>query len=94
MQDAPGPIPDCEGTPEVLSVGATQAILHESGYQNVPVDVSLADKDGDGIVYQSPMHWAVIKDAPGNCDICNMTLARHTVSEARQNLIAQGYTVR
>lgn len=94
LQDTSGAIPDCGGTPEMTTVGAAQAILHESGYQNVPVDVALSDKNGDGIVYQSPMHWAVIKDAPGNCDICNMTLTRHTVSEARQNLIAQGYTVR
>jgi len=94
LQDQPGPLPGCEGEAQMVTVGVAQALLHDAGYTNVPVDPRNADKNGDGIVYQSPMHWSVIKDVPGNCDICNMRLEEYTVDEAKRNLEREGYRLK
>ena len=93
LQDTPGSIPGCTGENQLVLVGVAQAILHDAGYTNIPVDPLKSDRNGDGVVYQSPMHWSVIKDAPGNCDICNMTLEEFTLEEARRNLEREGYRV-
>jgi len=94
LQDLEGQIPGCTGEQQVVSIGVAQAVLYDLRYTNVPVSVSYADKDGDGYVYQSAMHWTILHDEPGNCDICYMTLERFSVAEARQNLKREGFTVR
>ena len=39
-----------------------------------------ADRDGDGIVYQSGMHPWIVEDEPGQCPICGMDLTPVPVS--------------
>lgn len=39
-----------------------------------------ADRDGDGIVYQSGMHPWIVEDEPGQCPICGMDLQPVPVS--------------
>ena len=41
-----------------------------------------ADRDGDGIVYQSGMHPWIVEDEPGQCPICGMDLQPTPVSGA------------
>ncbi len=91
LQDRMGKIPSCEGGTAYVKVGAAQALLRDAGYLNVLVDPARADANGDGMLYQSPMHWAVFHEEAGNCDICNMTLRRVTLDEARENLLQAGY---
>lgn len=91
LQDAMGKIPSCEGGTAYVKVGTAQALLRNAGYLSVLVDPARADANGDGFVYQSPMHWAVFHEGPGNCDICNMTLRRVSLEEARANLLREGY---
>ena len=38
------------------------------------------DADGDGVVYQCAMHPDVVRDEPGSCPICGMTLSRRPVA--------------
>ena len=35
---------------------------------------------GEGVTYTCPMHPEIVRDAPGNCPICGMTLEPRTVS--------------
>ena len=58
----------------------------EHAAEVVPAEVSSVDKDGDGFVYQGPMHPEEMQDTPGNCPVCGMKLRRVPVEEARQNL--------
>lgn len=92
LADAPGAL-SCSNA-EVHSIGAAQTVLHYAGYTNVPVNPAASDANGDGIVYQDPMDWAVIHDAPGRCEVCGMKLQRVTLPEARANLEEAGYVVR
>ena len=48
-------------------------------------DVRAADRDGDGFIFQGPMHPEVVRDAPGDCPVCEMNLERVPVEEAVQN---------
>jgi len=50
------------------------------------VDVATLDVNGDGTVYQCPMHWNVISDKSGTCPLCNMNLKEYSVADAQQNL--------
>jgi multidrug efflux pump subunit AcrA (membrane-fusion protein) len=50
------------------------------------LDLSAIDADGDGHVYQGPMHPEEIQDEPGQCPVCGMDLERVTLEEAGQNL--------
>ncbi|MDX1970916.1 MAG: efflux RND transporter periplasmic adaptor subunit [Candidatus Sumerlaeia bacterium] len=40
------------------------------------------DKNGDGVIYISPMHPQIQQDEPGNCPICGMELVATKVSDA------------
>ncbi len=44
--------------------------------------LAAADRNGDGIVYQSGMHPWIVEDAPGTCPICGMDLQPVPVSGA------------
>lgn len=48
-------------------------------------DVRAADRDGDGFVFQGPMHPEVVRDAPSKCPVCEMNLKRVPVEKAVQN---------
>lgn len=56
--------------------GAAQAPAAGAAPQPAPSASGLAaaDKNGDGIVYQSGMHPWIVEDAPGQCPICGMDL--------------------
>lgn len=93
IADARADLPACEtGNARELTIGAAQTLLHNEGF-TAPVDPARSDKDGDGIVYQDAMDWAVIHDAPGRCEVCGMRLEKVTLDEARANLRAAGYAV-
>ncbi|MDX1547697.1 MAG: heavy metal-binding domain-containing protein, partial [Rhodothermales bacterium] len=92
VADAPEALAGCDD-PQRQAVGVAQAILTLEGYTNVPVDPARADRDGDGLVYQSPMHWSYIVDKDGQCAVCGMVLDEVTVEQARQNLRREGYRV-
>jgi hypothetical protein len=50
------------------------------------VDIASIDQNGDGKVYQCPMHLQVISDDAGNCPICKMNIKQYSVAEAQKNL--------
>jgi multidrug efflux pump subunit AcrA (membrane-fusion protein) len=54
----------------------------EHALAGVPATGGLAafDLDGDGFVYQCAMHPDVVRDEPGNCPICGMTLTRRAAA--------------
>jgi membrane fusion protein, copper/silver efflux system len=93
VQDRAEPPGECTGRMERVSVGFAQSILRDEGFTRVRVRQSSLPRTPDGHVYQSPMHWAVIKADNGNCDVCNMRLERYTVAEAVANLKREGYEV-
>ena len=45
-------------------------------------DVRAADRDGDGFVFQGPMHPEIVRDTPNRCPVCEMNLERVAVEEA------------
>ena len=94
LADTAAGVTGCPSAPQRVSIGTAQAVLTMEGYTNVPVDPARSDRDGDGIVYQSPMHWSVIHDVDGRCDICGMYLEEVTVAEARDNLQREGYRLK
>ncbi len=55
------------------------------------IDLNAIDKNGDGKVYQDIMDWNVISDEPGTCPLCKMKLKEVTISEAKYNLIKNGF---
>jgi len=50
------------------------------------VKVSSIDENKDGKVFQCPMDFEVISDAPADCPICFMELEEFTINEAQKNL--------
>jgi Cu(I)/Ag(I) efflux system membrane fusion protein/cobalt-zinc-cadmium efflux system membrane fusion protein len=58
------------------------------------IDLKAIDKNKDGKVFQDPMDWNVISDAPGKCPICKMTLKEVTIKTARQNLLKNKFKVK
>ncbi len=58
------------------------------------IDLHAIDKNGDGKVYQDVMDWNVISDEPGECPQCGMNLKEVTISEAKFNLIKNGFDVK
>ncbi len=59
-----------------------------------PIDLASIDKNKDGKVFQDPMDWNVISDAPGKCPLCKMTLKEVTLQQAKENLIKHDYKVK
>ncbi len=59
---------------------------HEETEMPQAVDVSAIDANGDGFVYQEPMHPAEISDEPGDCPVCGMPMERVPVEEAQRIL--------
>ena len=64
------------------------AIVHEG-----IIHVSVIDKNKDGKVFQDPMDWNVISDAPGKCPLCNMTLKEVSIEQAKENLVKNDFKV-
>lgn len=58
------------------------------------IDLSEIDKNKDGKVFQDFMDWNVVSDKPGKCPICEMKLQEVTLSEAKENLISNGFKVK
>jgi hypothetical protein len=58
------------------------------------IDLNAIDKNKDGKVYQDQMHWNVISDSFAYCPICDMKLQEVTISEAKKNLINNGFKVK
>lgn len=50
------------------------------------VDVASRDENGDGFIYQCPMHPQVISDEGDNYPLCQMKLEEYSVAVARKNL--------
>ena len=49
-------------------------------------NVSALDINGDGKLYQCPMHFQVISDSLETCPLCMMDLVEYTVAEAGVNI--------
>ena len=58
------------------------------------IDLAAIDENKDGKVYQDQMHWNVLSDKIGSCPICFMKLEEVKLSDARTNLINNGYYVK
>ncbi|KAB2845136.1 MAG: efflux RND transporter periplasmic adaptor subunit [Melioribacteraceae bacterium] len=58
------------------------------------IDLSAIDKNKDGKVFQDFMDWNVISDKPGKCPICEMKLQEVSLTEAKENLISNGFKVK
>lgn len=58
---------DAAAQVEDTALGDTSEGLPRSG-------LAAYDEDGDGVVYQGPMHPEVVQDEPGQCPICGMDL--------------------
>ncbi|OGU89092.1 MAG: hypothetical protein A2220_15290 [Ignavibacteria bacterium RIFOXYA2_FULL_35_10] len=58
------------------------------------VDLVALDENKDGKVFQDQMHWNVISDKTDSCPICFMKLTEVKLSDARTNLINNGYYVK
>lgn len=63
--------PETEGVPETPTAAGLAA----------------ADRNGDGIVYQSGMHPWIVQDEPGQCPICNMDLQPVQVSGSAPGVV-------
>ena len=59
---------------------APTAPVAETATQGATGRLAEADKNGDGIVYQSGMHPWIVEDEPGQCPICGMDLQAVPVS--------------
>ena len=92
LQDTPISAAECPDGAARVSISSALELLNRSGIP-AAVDVRKADQNGDGMLYQCPMHWAVLSDELGNCEICHMNLEHVSVEEAIANLTREGYTV-
>jgi hypothetical protein len=72
------------GDPEIYSHGA--GVLDSTVIRPRDSDVAAFDQNGDGRVFQCPMHWEVIAETPGDCPICRMRLVEYSVEQAQKNL--------
>ena len=55
------------------------------------IDVNAIDKNGDKKLWECPMDWNVISDAPGRCPECNMKLKEYSIEEIKENLTNNGF---
>lgn len=55
------------------------------------IDLSAIDINKDGKVFQDFMDWNVISDKPGKCPVCEMKLQEVSLTEAKENLISNGF---
>lgn len=62
--------------------------MPEADHEHAPsnVDVRSVDANGDGFVYQAPMHPTELSDEPGGCPICGMTMEQISVEDAQHNI--------
>lgn len=58
------------------------------------IDLAAIDENKDGKVYQDQMHWNVISDKSDSCPICFMELKEVKLSDAKNNLVNNGYKVK
>lgn len=66
----------CHGDPEPEQTPVAETTAPSQGR------LADADRDGDGIVYQSGMHPWIVEDEPGTCPVCGMDLQPVPVSGA------------
>lgn len=59
--------------------------IDSSIVRNLGVEVTSLDENGDGKVYQCPMHSQVISDEADICPLCKMELEEYSVAEAQNN---------
>lgn len=64
----------------------SSSIVHEG-----VIDVEAVDKNKDGKLWECPMDWNVISDAPGKCPLCGMTLKEFSINEVKNNLAKHGF---
>lgn len=74
---------------DMKNSSTNNSIVHEG-----IIHVEKLDKNKDGKVFQDPMDWNVISDEAGRCPLCNMKLAEVTITEAKQNLVENGYSIK
>ena len=48
-------------------------------------DIAALDANGDGKLFQCPMHYKVISDTFASCPLCKMDLEEHAVTEVSDN---------
>jgi hypothetical protein len=60
-------------------------ILDTTVIRTAGTDVAALDSNKDGMLYQCPMHFAVISDGFGRCPECKMDLETYTVQQTADN---------
>ncbi len=57
-------------------------------------DLNAIDKNNDGKVYQCPMDFDVLSDAPGKDPKCGMALEEVSIDKAEENLVSKGFKIK
>ena len=74
-------------TPDASDETPVQTADAGPGQEGSAGGLAAADKNGDGIVYQSGMHPWIVQDEPGQCPICGMDLQPVPVSGQEEGTV-------
>ena len=74
-------------TPPGSASEAEDAPVQAAASQQEAGGLAAADKNGDGIVYQSGMHPWIVRDEPGQCPVCGMDLQPVSVSGQEEGTV-------
>jgi Cu(I)/Ag(I) efflux system membrane fusion protein len=89
-----GPPPDDRAPPGVrpaaavrwtlvaaMAIAALASVAYKVGWFRAGASSATGGASAEKVLYQCPMHPAIIQDHPGECPICGMTLVRRTAGD-------------
>ena len=66
-----------------MAIAALASVGYKYGWFRAGASSATGGSSAEQVLYQCPMHPAIIQDHPGECPICGMTLVRRTAAEMR-----------